>query len=137
MFFTLEGSIVSFILLLSFALTQEADLPKSHARRFPFEFSHVAAVGNNLQDARVLPKLHRRVYLDRVERDELTVYISFYIEVCPCMLESISLSSALLPNLLNNVSVTNTFGSHLDRVRMTASAMALVAYAMKRIAPVQ
>jgi hypothetical protein len=36
-----------------------------------------------MQDPRVLPKLHRRVYLDRVERDELTVYISFYIEVCP------------------------------------------------------
>lgn len=28
----------------------------------------------------VLPKLHRRVFLDKVNRNELTIYISFYIE---------------------------------------------------------
>lgn len=33
-----------------------------------------------VQDSRVLPKLHRRVFLDKVQRDQLTVYISFYIE---------------------------------------------------------
>jgi mechanosensitive ion channel protein 1/2/3 len=33
-----------------------------------------------MQDARVLPKLHRRVFLDKVHRSELTIYISFYIE---------------------------------------------------------
>jgi mechanosensitive ion channel protein 1/2/3 len=31
-------------------------------------------------DVRVLPKLHRRVFLDKVNRNELTIYISFYIE---------------------------------------------------------
>jgi hypothetical protein len=50
--------------------------------RWSFFLSEGQVVGDYLQDARVLPKLHRRVYLDRVERDELTVYISFYIEVC-------------------------------------------------------
>lgn len=33
-----------------------------------------------MQDSRVLPKLHRRVFLDKIQRDQLTVYISFYIE---------------------------------------------------------
>lgn len=28
----------------------------------------------------MLPKLHRRVFLDKIQRDQLTVYISFYIE---------------------------------------------------------
>jgi mechanosensitive ion channel protein 1/2/3 len=31
-------------------------------------------------DLRILPKLHRLVFLDKVNRNELTIYISFYIE---------------------------------------------------------
>ena len=37
-------------------------------------------VAESVQDPRILPKLHRRVYLDRVTKDEVTLYISFYIE---------------------------------------------------------
>jgi hypothetical protein len=35
---------------------------------------------NAMQDQRVLPKLHRRVFMSSVGRDELSIYISFYIE---------------------------------------------------------
>ena len=33
-----------------------------------------------MQDQRVLQKLHRRVFLDKLRRDELTIYMSFYLE---------------------------------------------------------
>ena len=33
-----------------------------------------------VQDPRVLQKLHRRVFLDKLTRDEATLYISFYVE---------------------------------------------------------
>lgn len=33
-----------------------------------------------LQDPRVLQKLHRRVFLDKITRDEATIYLSFYVE---------------------------------------------------------
>jgi hypothetical protein len=32
------------------------------------------------QDPRVIQKLHRRVFLDKLTRDEATIYISFYVE---------------------------------------------------------
>lgn len=31
-------------------------------------------------DARIIQKLHRRVFLDKLTRDECTVYVSFYVE---------------------------------------------------------
>jgi hypothetical protein len=33
-----------------------------------------------IQDPRVIQKLHRRVFLDKLTRDEATIYISFYVE---------------------------------------------------------
>ncbi len=32
------------------------------------------------QDPRVIQKLHRRVFLDKLTRDEATIYLSFYVE---------------------------------------------------------
>lgn len=32
------------------------------------------------QDPRVIQKLHRRVFLDKITRDEATLYLSFYVE---------------------------------------------------------
>ncbi|KAI7841401.1 hypothetical protein COHA_005018 [Chlorella ohadii] len=32
------------------------------------------------QDPRVIQKLHRRVFLDKITRDEATIYLSFYVE---------------------------------------------------------
>jgi hypothetical protein len=32
------------------------------------------------QDTRIIQKLHRRVFLDKINRDECLVYISFYVE---------------------------------------------------------
>lgn len=33
-----------------------------------------------LQDARIIQKLHRRIFLDKITRDEVTLYMSFYVE---------------------------------------------------------
>lgn len=32
------------------------------------------------QDQRIIHRLHRRVFLDKVDRDQITIYISFYVE---------------------------------------------------------
>ena len=32
------------------------------------------------QDSRIIQKLHRRVFLDKITRDDLSIYISFYVE---------------------------------------------------------
>lgn len=32
------------------------------------------------QDQRIIQRLHRRVFLDKVTRDQITIYISFYVE---------------------------------------------------------
>lgn len=32
------------------------------------------------QDQRIIQRLHRRVFLDKVTREQITIYISFYVE---------------------------------------------------------
>ena len=32
------------------------------------------------QDPRIIQKLHRRVFLDKLTRDQISLYISFYVE---------------------------------------------------------
>ena len=48
-------------------------VPAAHARS-------VRAPPTPLQDPRVIQKLHRRVFLDKLTRDECTIYLSFYVE---------------------------------------------------------
>ena len=33
------------------------------------------------QDQRIIQRLHRRVFLDKITKEDITIYISFYVEV--------------------------------------------------------
>jgi len=33
------------------------------------------------QDQRIIQRLHRRVFLDKITKENITIYISFYVEV--------------------------------------------------------
>ena len=38
------------------------------------------------QDPRIIQKLHRRVFLDKITRDEASIYVSCYVEArVPCV----------------------------------------------------
>lgn len=85
----------------------------------------IAKVGNVIadmrkfirQDQRIIQRLHRRVFLDKVTREEITIYISFYVEAA----NRDAFMSVKQELMLAFVECIDRNGAHLAKNRIQAS----------------